>query len=100
MFKNLFKRKRNDQIELVKFKVGEGVYVKLKDKKYIGQVISTNGRYVVNSIPGSWKVDCYVAYDPDRYGKYKKLGCFNQDILSLYDKSKDRDIKIDQILGK
>lgn len=90
---------KNDQIGLVKFKGGDLVYFLENGKKHIGTVVSLNSRYVVSSIPNSWKVDCYINYDPDKTGKYTKFGDFDQNRLSFYDKAKEREIRINEILG-
>jgi hypothetical protein len=96
---NLFKSEKNDQIGLVKFKEGDLVYFLENGKKCLGQVVLVNSRYVVSSIPNSWKVECYISYDPDKTGKYTEFGCFDQNRLSLWDKAKEREIRINQILG-
>lgn len=66
---------------------------------YIGKVLDINARYVVDSIEESWRVEYYVAFKPDKTGKYQLKYWFLESELRKYSLQEERNSRIDQILN-
>ena len=102
---SIFKKKQKveNKFGQIKFSRGDEVkvtiYSELPEFWYVGQVLEINARYVIDSIEESWRVEYYVAFKPDKTGKYQLKYWFLESELRKYSLKEERNSRIDQILN-
>ena len=101
---SIFKKKEEDKTYgFIKYERGDEVkvtiYSEIPEFWYVGVVLDINARYVVDSIEESWRVEYYVAFKPDKTGKYQLKYWFLESELRKYSLQEERNSRIDQILN-
>ena len=107
MIKKLLSIFKKEKVEnnygYIKFDRGDDVkvtiYSEIPEFWYVGKVLDINARYVVDSIEESWRVEYYVAFKPDKTGKYQLKYWFLESELRKYSLKEERNSRIDQILN-
>ena len=101
---SIFKKEKvENKFGHIKFDRGDEVkvtiYSEIPEFWYVGVVLDINARYVVDSIKQSWKVEYYVAFKPDKTGKYQLKYWFLESELRKYSLQEERNSRIDQLLN-
>ena len=101
---SIFKKEKvENKFGHIKFDRGDEVkvtiYSEIPEFWYVGTVLDINARYVVDSIEESWRVEYYVAFKPDKTGKYQLKYWFLESELRKYSLQEERNSRIDQLLN-
>ena len=101
---SIFKKEKvENKFGHIKFDRGDEVkvtiYSEIPEFWYVGKVLDINARYVVDSIEESWRVEYYVAFKPDKTGKYQLKYWFLESELRKYSLQEERNSRIDQLLN-
>jgi hypothetical protein len=104
LIKDLFRSKKRERLfGYVKYEYGEEVKITIysddPNRWYKGKIIDINARYVLPDIEESWKVEYYVAFKPDKTGKYQLKYWFLESELRKYSLQKERNSIIEQLLS-
>ena len=98
---SIFKKKQ-ETYGFIKYDRGDEVkvtiYSEIPEFWYVGKVLDINARYVVDSIEESWRVEYYVAFKPDKTGKYQLKYWFLESELRKYSLQEERNWKLKQVL--